>query len=126
MKRLQRKTSSRCDWASSAFLSARCCCCAQDFFGCTSEGFAASDSNSCLERNTPFATNSVGQVDADASVLFVPKGKASLKDYDVSLPLPVLRLLHVHAAVTVSDSPVFLERCLIHSIGRGLEVTPSL
>ncbi|CAL8463757.1 g3291 [Coccomyxa elongata] len=55
----------------------------KDFFGCTNEGFAASDSDSCLERNTPFATNSVGQVDADASVLFVPKGKASLKDYDV-------------------------------------------
>ena len=64
---------------------------AQDLFGSANEGFAASDTDSCLEKQTPFA-NTVGQADADASVLFVSKGKASLKDYDVSL-LPTTAVL---------------------------------
>ena len=66
---------------------------AQDLFGPTNEAFAASDTDSCLERQTPFAPNHIGESDADASVLFVPKGKASLKEYDVSLPLTICHTL---------------------------------
>lgn len=84
---------------------------AQDLFGPTNEAFAASDTDSCLERQTPFAPNHIGESDADASVLFVPKGKASLKEYDVSLPLTICHTLEpCHNGQVRCTTP---ERCLI-------------
>ena len=92
----------------------------QDLFGSANESFAASDTDSCLQRQTPFA-NTVGQTDADASVLFVSNGKASLKEYDVSLLMTITMPLHTHSHGRMTL--LKWKRCPYPKMGSSLEAS---